>query len=94
MWNEILVGIGAGVTFFMGTFTLGKYAMKNAWNKNELELRSIQKELIQLQSLDPENKEIKRCLSDFDKYFLEFYSEDHFDWSRKKGYEKLNNKEN
>ena len=94
MWHEILVGLGAGATFFMGSFSIGKWTMRRAWKKNELELRSIQKDLIQLQTLEPNNEEVKKCLQNFDKYFLEFYSDDHFDWSIKNGYEKLESKEN
>jgi|TARA_R100001594_G_scaffold92389_2_gene126681 hypothetical protein len=88
MWNEILVGLGAGATFFVSAFSLGKFTMRKAWKKNELELRNIQKDLIELQSLDPDNHGVNEILKELDNYFLEFYSEDHFDWSWK------NNKDN
>ena len=92
MWHEILVGIGAGATFFIGSFTLGKWTIKNAWKKNELELRAIQKDLIQLQSLDPDNENVNEILKELDNYFNEFYSEDHFDWTLRKSKELNKNK--
>ena len=46
MWHEILVGLGAGATFLAGSFSIGKWTMRRAWKKNELELRAIQKDLI------------------------------------------------
>ena len=33
MWNEILVGLGAGATFFVSAFSLGKFTMRKAWKK-------------------------------------------------------------
>ena len=84
MWHEIIAGIGAGGLFFLSSFTLGKWTMRKAWKKNELELRGIQKDLIALQALDPDNHGVNDMLKELDNYFLEFYSEDHFDWSFRK----------
>ena len=88
MWNEILVGVGAVVS----VFSISKWTMKNAWKKNELELRGIQKDLIELQSLDPNNHGVNEVLKELDQYFLEFYSEDHFDWSWRNNKDNLKNK--
>lgn len=88
MWNEILVGVGAVVS----VFSISKWTMKNAWKKNELELRGIQKNLIELQSLDPDNHGVNEILKELDQYFLEFYSEDHFDWSWRNNKDNLKNK--
>jgi hypothetical protein len=88
MWNEILVGVGAVVS----VFSISKWTMKNAWKKNELELRGIQKNLIELQSLDPNNHGVNEILKELDNYFLEFYGEDHFDWSWRNNKDNLKNK--
>jgi hypothetical protein len=93
MWQEILGGVSAGGLFFFSSYTLGKWTMRNAWKKNELELRGIQKDLIALQSMDPDNHGVNELLKELDQYFLEFYGEDHFDWSFKKGKEKLKEEE-
>lgn len=92
MWGEIISGIGAGGLFFFSSFTLGKWTMKKAWKKNELELRGIQKDLIALQALDPDNHGVNEMLKELDNYFLEFYSDDHFDWSLRKAKELNKNK--
>ena len=84
MWGEILSAIGAGGLFLFSSFTLGHWTMRKAWKKNELELRGIQKDLIALQALDPDNHGVNDMLKELDNYFLEFYSEDHFDWSFRK----------
>jgi|TARA_R100001086_G_C11754363_1_gene236277 hypothetical protein len=88
MWNEILVGVGAVVS----VFSISKWTMKKAWKKNELELRGIQKNLIELQSLDPNNHGVNEILKELDNYFLEFYGEDHFDWSWRNNKDNLKNK--
>ena len=94
MWHEVLIGMGAGASFFISAFSIGKWSMRREWKKNELELRGIQKDLIELQSLDPDNHGVNEVLKELDQYFLEFYSEDHFDWSWKKGKEELTQNKN
>ena len=94
MWLEVLIGMGAGASFFISAFSIGKWSMRKEWKKNELELRGIQKDLIELQSLDPDNHGVNEVLKELDQYFLEFYSEDHFDWSWKKGKEELSQNKN
>ena len=94
MWHEVLIGMGAGASFFISAFSIGKWSMRREWKKNELELRGIQKDLIELQSLDPDNHGVNEVLKELDQYFLEFYSEDHFDWSWKKGKEELSQNKN
>ena len=94
MWHEVLIGMGAGASFFISAFSIGKWSMRREWKKNELELRGIQKDLIELQSLDPNNHGVNEVLKELDQYFLEFYSEDHFDWSWMKGKEELSQNKN
>ena len=94
MISNVLIGIGAGASFFISAFSLGKWSMRRAWKKNELELRGIQKDLIELQSIDPDNEKVNEVLKELDQYFLEFYSEDHFEWTWKKGKEELSENKN